>query len=296
MSIPIKYWLGNPEGRVQMIQLPSVGAGTQADVNRSEKAYYTAGGGVAVAHTPMIKRSWTFKRDWLTVAEQAALFSLYREAYGPGPYRLLDPSEVNRLGQEASTFGRFTGDTSFWLPTGPTLASVDTATVGPALESCIPSYTALATGQTIAGDTTTGLVQVPMVDRSIDWTFSIWARMSAGTALSAHLALTTLVDTQASSDVALSGTWQRLSLTVPGGTFTAGQKYITPKIVIGATVTGAPTLQLCGPQLENAIIASAYQAGLGIAVVAFSTSGAGGFGRTTPRTGFRSVDWVLAEL
>lgn len=297
MTAPEKhYWLGVPDGRTGMVELPSVNAGTQANMTRGDQEHDLISGGIANMHAPLLKRQWGFQRDWLTQDENEILTGFYSGAYDSGPFRLYDPGEVNMLGQDASTFGRFTNDLSWWNPSGLVAAVDDTELTRPdavtTQASRVVKLTDLSATDSYGGyaglDSYLKVPRIPNV--GLQYTWSMWMKASAA-GLQAFLwvADDTLSHFENGAPFNPTTGWTRHNVVATDSTFSG--KYLISGITIN-TAAGQ-SLSLCAPQLEIGSAVSNYHIGMGIAPVVF---GSQGITRVTPRTKWRSPSWQLVEI
>lgn len=292
------YWLGKPGGRTGMLQLPRPNTGTQIPMTRGEQPHDLISGGTTVFHGPLSHRQYVFQRDWLTPTDEEILRGLYTGALDTGPFKLYDPSEVNLLGQDASTFGRYTSDLSYWGTTNCLLAT------DPDVFGDISSLSTKGSNQVAISSLVNGcslnsqsaleplqaVPALPNIGGVIKWSFSIFAFRSAGTGAPTLQPYVKGASTVSGSAVALTGAITRYSVSA-----TASSLGTSSYIDCGVTfpVAGSGTIvKLFAPQLEIALSASPYRLGLGVANVVFS----GGLSQVVPRTKSHSTGWTLVEF
>lgn len=299
MTTNKRYWLGKPNGRMGMIRLPSLEAGAAVPIRRAEAPSTLLGGGAGNAYAPLPKRTWKLKRSWLTQAEQEILRALYLGRPDRGPFRFLDPGERNLLNPDASTFGGFTADTSFWVPSAATFTRDAATTNYPALtdatrtvrESDALFTGVLTTSSQINSQTTDLTTRIPRIP-GVNYDFSFWAALVSGTSVTLRAGL-------AGSSVAVNvGTsipagWARVSVNATDALLGAPSPFVDMRISVVAA-SGSPTVNIRAPQLSISDATEEYTLGLGVPNVIFS--GGGGLDQDTPRTKYRDLAFTLGEI
>lgn len=304
MATNKRYWLGNPGGRLGMVQLPSIAAGAASGVGLAEQIHSLIGGGKASVRAPLPKRNWQLKRAWLKQAEQDIIRGHYLDLYGNAPYRFIDPSERNLLRPDASTFGGYTGDTSFWITSGGvTLTRNPTATNFPPLtdatrairasdamnSSAISSVALLTINSNQADDT----IRVPRIPGA-SYDFSVWVARLTGTSVyfRASLIGTSIVNGDAVQ--VIGSNWVRIRVNATDEQLGAPTPYVDMRINTVAPYVDTPTVCFRAPQLSMTDGTEDYSPGLGVANVIFASGD--GLGQATPRTKYRDLSWTLAEI
>jgi len=291
------YWLGKPGGRVGMVQGPLVNVGTTIPMNRGEQSHDLISGGITTFKAPLTKRAWQFQRDWLSSDEQEVLRGFYSGLFDVGPFRFYDPSEVNLLDEDASTFGRATSDLSFWKPTTATyVADTDTSTRDVANLSTRASAMVQLSAITAAGGLGSNSALLPfnavpvLTGAGMPFSFSIYAIKTAGTGSPTIQPYIKGANTVSITAVAVSTSLTRYTITATAAALGVSN-YIDCGVVFPVVGSGL-VVKLCAPQLEMGSIASPYRIGYGVASVSFNS----GITQTVPRTRSHSASWTLAEI
>lgn len=297
MATNKRYWLGKPGGRTGMVRLPSLEAGAVVPIKRGESTSGLLGGGVGSTYTPIPKRTWKLKRSWLSQTEQEILRSLYLGRPDKGPFRLIDPGERNLLSPDASTFGGFTANTSFWVPSGFTATRDGTSIVLPTSATSVRESDAITTGVVTAvsildSNVSDNTIRIPRIP-GVNYDFSIWVGMLTGTSTFLRCELIS-TNTVISTAVQLTGAgnWLRASVNATDAALGALTPFIDMRFHVVAPVVGSPTLILRAPQLTISDAAEEYALGLGVPAVVFTD----GIMQNTPRTKFRDQTFSLAEI
>lgn len=284
----MRYYLGRPD-TFGMLAMPPASRGTSTGLSRDEATVALGSGGTAITRALDTKRSdvsWSFDPvdalDGDAAQQWARLRDLYRGLYGRGPFRLIDPNDVNLM-HVADTTLRTVGR---WAVTAGTLAASATALTDPrgsGLRWTIGTAAGvLHCGPVVGTDLSAGtpdlMTAVPyLADRPLLLTATV--QMTAGPAKSITLRVSRYTVggatvQQFGLDVNVTAP-QRLRLYVPAGALGATSTgWVTIAVVARDGGSSASVLRLSYPQIEYPLGLSdvqprPWEAGMGSPVVGF---------------------------
>jgi len=286
------FYLGRA-GALQIL-VPPLPGWEATDLLRGGTHELAAGGNVR--DRVGIRRRWVLNWKALTDAEWSTLRTLF---YTPGPYRLLNPEELNRL-----TVNQATGTDELRDATGMraviqgTVAS-DTAFAHAGLRSLKwDTATALtvASGRGVAYSTSLTTIDATWaaVRPSVAHTFSVWAHASVAVSMAARIDWYTAAGALISSDagtgtaVSTSG-WTQLVCANKTSPATAAYGLGGAQ---NTTTTGAALLlYLDDAQLEEGATVTTWRLGAGTPLVVMES-----LSPSVPLVGFHDAELVLLEL
>ncbi len=205
---------------------------TKQGTRRSVLNTLAGGNTVSYADPSAAMAGWQMRATGLTLAEWNAIESLFQQTSGmAGTFTFLDP--VGNLLLESESFGA-----GAW--TKGALVAL-TEGIGD------PWGTARATGLVNAGGAAAGVTQVLDVPGNFQYCLSVWARSSAGSAV-------TLAIADVSRSFAVGTQWRRIFL--PANPGLTGATTVT----FAATVAAGGSVELFGMQVEAQMGPSDYKA------------------------------------
>lgn len=288
-------WIGRPgTGLIAVTRSPAPDMPRTADV--AAHVHRTLGGSYAVDRAPRGCRTWQMSWKWLTDAERRDVAALFDGQYGPGPFVLLDPSQVNHLtAQQASGTDKVQDASGFTVAAGETLASSATQFVrgSRSLKWSLPA--AVTSGiLTLAAPPSLSAWATPAAEA---WTFSGQAR-GGGTdpIVDVQLALrwldaslTQVSETLGTAVTLGAGAWSSL---VVAGNCPAGAVYFVPRVkVAAASVSATADVYLDSLQLERGTVASGWTSGEGMPLVSMTE-----MPESVPLVGNRDLSLTLVEV
>lgn len=286
------FYLGRP-GALQVL-VPPLPGWEATDLLRGG-THELAGGG-NVRDRGGIRRRWVLNWKALTDAEWSTLRTLL---HTPGPFRLLNPDELNRLTVNQATGTDELRDTTGLRAVTQGVVSSDTAWAHAGLRSCKwDTETALtvASGNGVAY--TTSLTSIDStwaaVRPSVAHTFSVWAHASVAVSMAARIDWYTtagaLISSDAGTGTAVStSAWTQLVCANKTAPATAAYGICGAQ---NTTTTGAALLlYLDDAQLEEGASATAWRLGGGTPLVAVDS-----LSPSVPLVGFHDAELVLVEL
>jgi hypothetical protein len=286
------FYLGRP-GALQKLPPPLPGFEV-TDLLRGGLHELAAGGNVR--DRTQARRRWVLGWKALTDDEWSGLRTLYRL---PGPYRLLDPRDRNRLTVNQSTGTEELRDTTGHRPVTQGVLASDTAFAHSGTRSLKwDSETALAvsSGRGVAYATSGTSIDASWaaVRPSVAHTFSVWAHASIAVSMAARIDWYSTAGALLSSSVG-SGTSVSTSawtqLTVANASSPATAAYGIGGVQNTTTTGAAVQVWLDDPQLEEGAVASTWLLGGGSPLVVVDT-----LAPSAVLAGFTDAELVLLEL
>lgn len=262
-------YVGNPliSG---MIRLPAPARGYRNPFDRSIKVNQLISGGTATRRALNAKQSFAYSWDWKNRTDSDLIMGFYTDAWGGGPYAVLDPAATNYLPLDSALMGSRRGVLTSWVATVGTVA-FDAALIPFQEPGGVCKWTGAGTGSVFGeGQIVAGVVEAlpgfSMPYASTEpYTMSVYARTTTGTAsvtpkLSGRNAANTLHTDVGSTPVTLTTTTQRLVVSAAAGAFT-GAQFVIPTFL--CNTASAPVIQFSCPQLELASAVTPWVGGTG---------------------------------
>lgn len=286
------FYLGRA-GSLQALVPPQPGW-EATDLLRGGTHELAAGGNVR--DRTGIRRRWVLNWKALLDAEWSTLRTLL---YVPGPYRLLNPEESNRLDANQSTGTDELRDTTGMraVTQGTLASSTAQAHAGVrSLEWDTDTALTVATGRGVAYSTSLTSIDKTWVAvrPSVAHSFSVWARASVAVSIAARIDWYTTAGALISSDagtgtaVSTSG-WTQLTCANKTSPSTAA--YGIAGIHNTTTTASALILWLDDGQLEEGVAATTWRLGAGTPLVAVDS-----LSPSVPLVGYHDAELVLLEV
>ncbi len=258
-------YLGRPGTLLTKIRSPKPGVDRSPD--GGEQVAQLLGGGQAVDRAPNPSRTreyvWTWDSDTHHVLQ-----AFHGRQYGPGPFALIDPGQINYLLPNQASPANVTSDaTGFAVVPGSSetiAASTTMAFQGP--RSLLWTLPSSPTGAILTFSAPAPLVGWPLP--SATWSLSIRVRLGAGDSavdLAAALRWLDATGAQVSETVGTTVTagtsaWSLLTVTAPPP---ATAVYLTPRLkATAATITSTAGVHVGQAQLQIGPV-SAWRPGEG---------------------------------
>lgn len=286
-------YLGTPGS---MRQLPSPNAPLTAPSSRNEVVHALIGGGTAVTRRAGLgKRTYTLTYTSLFESDAALVAAFADGVFGDGPFVLVDPSTVNVLTLDQSTFGLRPGSSYGWSSSGGTV-SLTTGQTAPAsvfsgvLDWASPTTSSLILPGSLGStaDPSSAPVVLPLEAA----TFSIWLKGSGSCTCSLQLWShdgTTGLQTASLGTASASVTTSWKQFTVSVGAVASGA-LLVPRVVLSS---GSPAhVYAAAAQLEYASSVSTWERGYGSPRVLVTQ----GTARSVTQLGYADQTLVLGEV
>lgn len=253
-----------------LVQLASINLGVQATPSKGV-VVHDLPRGRAVDVFP-IKRTWTLPSRQLTADQRSILDRVF---WLPGPWRLIDTNQRNRLTVNQSTGTDDLLATTGFLPTVGTISSTTTQFRSGTNSLAWAVAISQAAGNGVwlgsAATTTAASDDIPVVPGQ-PFAWSYYVRHSTGTVqMAARVNWFTAAGAANGSTVGsnvASSTANFDARPTVTGTVPAGSGYARPEAEIGVAPSAAMTIYLDELQYEDAAAVSAFVVGYGTPIVA----------------------------
>jgi hypothetical protein len=268
----VDLYLGRPGTLLTRLRSPR--PGVDRSPNGGEQVTQLLGGGYAVDRAPSPARTWEFTWTWDDDTYHV-LQAFYRRQFGPGPFALIDPGQINYLLPNQASPGSVSGDAAgFRVVAGSGEAvTASTALIYQGTASLVWTLPAAPTGNILTFEAPAPLLGWPVA--STTWSLSVRVRLGAGdTAVDVLPALRWL--TPAGTHVAQNNgatvtvgpsAWSLLTVSMPPA---VGGVLLEPRLQVTAgTVTSPATVHVGQAQLQIGPV-SDWRPGEGPALVGFT--------------------------
>jgi hypothetical protein len=230
-----------------MIRLPDPARGYKNTFDRNIRTTVLISGGAASAKALNTRQSFAYSWDYRSRADADVILGFYNDAWGGGPYTVLDPTVRNYLRLDSSLMGSRRGVLTGWVPSVGT-AAYDPTVAGFQLPSGVARWVGAGNGSVFGeGQIVAGVVEalpgssMPYTATE-PYTVTVYAKTSTGTAsvtprLSGRNAANTLHTDVGSTPVTLTTAYQRLTLSASAGLFAGAQLAATANPWVAGTGT-----------------------------------------------------------
>jgi hypothetical protein len=279
-----------------MRQLPSPNSPLTAPTSRNEVVHNLIGGGTVVTRrTGLPKRTFTLTYTSLFETDAALVAAFADGVFGDGPFVLVDPSTVNVLSLDRSTFGLRSGSSYGWSASAGSTSITTGQTAPTSVFSAVLDWASPTTSAVLlpgTSGTTADTTSAAVVLATEPATFSVYLKASGSCTCSLQLWShdgTTGLQTASlgSASASVTTSWQQFTVTVSAG---ASGALLVPRVVLSS---GSPAhIYAAAAQLEYAAPASTWQRGYGSPRVLVTQ----GTARSVTQLGYADQTLVLGEV